>query len=113
VRATKLYELYKVPEYLLIHLKRFKHTSVSDGKICSFVNYPLKNFNLKEFAVENAGVFELYGVINHYGSLKGGHYTSFVKKADKWYEFDDSSVSPIIENRVVSSSAYVLFYKKT
>ncbi len=27
-------------------------------------------------------VYDLYGVVNHYGSLIGGHYTAFVRLCD-------------------------------
>lgn len=34
-------------------------------------------------------------VSNHYGGLGGGHYTAYAKNPfyDKWFEFNDSSVS--------------------
>lgn len=31
---------------------------------------------------------------------------------DKWYEFDDSRVTPADEEMIKTSAAYVLFYKK-
>lgn len=31
---------------------------------------------------------------------------------DRWYEFDDSHVSPIGEHQIKSSAAYVLFYRR-
>lgn len=30
-----------------------------------------------------------------------------------WYDFDDSHVSPISEDKIKSSAAYVLFYRRT
>lgn len=32
-------------------------------------------------------------------------------KENKWYDFDDSQVTPINEENVSSNAAYVLFYK--
>ena len=39
-------------------------------------------------------VYDLIGVINHFGGLGGGHYTAFGKNevTGQWYEFDDSYV---------------------
>jgi ubiquitin carboxyl-terminal hydrolase 4/11/15 len=58
-------------------------------------------------------LYDLYAVSNHYGSLAFGHYTAYCKNFEngKWYDFNDSSVSPV-ENasEVVSGAAYVLYY---
>lgn len=42
-----------------------------------------------------------------------GHYTAYGKNAinGKWYDFDDSSVSQVSEDKVVSDAAYNLFYQ--
>ena len=37
------------------------------------MKYPLENLEI------NNEKFDLYAVINHFGSLNSGHYTSFVK----------------------------------
>ena len=58
-------------------------------------------------------IYDLYAVSNHYGSLNGGHYTAHAKNIDgSWYNFNDSSVSLANTNRVCSSGAYVLFYRR-
>ena len=55
----------------------------------------------------------MYAVSNHYGGTGGGHYTAFGKNPidGKWYSFNDSSCSPAQTNRIVSDSAYNLFYR--
>ena len=44
----------------------------------------------------------------------GGHYTCYVKNAnEKWYHFNDTCVSEVERNEsIISSKAYVLFYRK-
>ena len=38
---------------------------------------------------------------------------AYVFLADnKWYEFDDSNVSEIDENKLITDNAYCLFYRK-
>jgi len=81
------------------------------------VNYPLHELDLSSYVKSpstEAPIYDLYAVSNHYGSLGGGHYTAFGqnKNDQKWYKFDDSSVSKMDENKVRSSSAYVLFYRR-
>jgi len=43
-------------------------------------------------------MYDLIGVINHFGGLGGGHYTAFGKNevTGQWYEFDDSYVRFLI-----------------
>lgn len=63
--------------------------------------------------------YELYGVVNHFGNLTTGHYTSFVKKASRnksrkdWCYFDDAKVLyNCAENQVLNRSAYCLFFQR-
>jgi len=53
-------------------------------------------------------------VSEHYGSLGGGHYTACAKNFldQRWYNFNDSHVSPTSASQAVSNSAYVLFYRR-
>jgi ubiquitin carboxyl-terminal hydrolase 4/11/15 len=48
-------------------------------------------------ATKNPLKYSLYGVINHYGSMDGGHYTAFARNRydKKFYLFDDSYVSEV------------------
>ena len=60
-------------------------------------------------------LYDLYAVSNHFGSLNGGHYTATClnQATGKWYYFNDSSVSPVDDNRmIISSAAYLLFYRQ-
>lgn len=60
-------------------------------------------------------VYDLWGVVNHYGGLGGGHYTASALNMidNRWYEFSDDRVS-MVENEpdLVTSAAYVLFYSR-
>lgn len=62
--------------------------------------------------VSNKSTYDLFGVVNHYGSQNFGHYTSAVKVDGEWIEFNDSSVHKATETDVVGEGAYILFYKK-
>ena len=57
-------------------------------------------------------VYELIGISQHSGTMGGGHYTAITRSADngKWYDFNDSMVSPS-QPSTPSKSAYVLFYR--
>lgn len=60
-------------------------------------------------------IYDLYAVSNHYGSLAFGHYTAYCKNpiTGLWYDYNDSTVSEMNNPQdVVSSAAYVLYYKR-
>ncbi|KAL6764576.1 hypothetical protein V8C86DRAFT_3084010 [Haematococcus lacustris] len=59
-------------------------------------------------------LYQLYAVINHYGSLGGGHYTAFVQEpgSSRWFAYDDSRVTPVSIEEVCSPAAYVLFFRR-
>ncbi|XP_061566161.1 uncharacterized protein LOC133420484 [Cololabis saira] len=64
--------------------------------------------------------YEIYAFVEHFGSLRGGHYTATIKSQDedRWYEFNDSTVTPLhkqmFQNHTTekSNTAYLLFYRK-
>jgi len=111
-QAFKKIDLWKLPQVLLIHLKRFTQ---SREKMTHLVKYPLSNFSLAEFvinAVEKNTTYRLAGVIAHTGSLGGGHYTAYGYNSQQWFLFNDATVAPVNEEQVVTHNAYVLFYLK-
>ena len=55
--------------------------------------------------------FKLCGTINHIGNINYGHYYSYIKIGELWYEFNDSIVNKI-KMEFNSSSVCVLFYEK-
>ena len=84
-------------------------------KITAKVEFPLQGLDLSEWVLSpETDVYDLYAVSNHFGSLGGGHYTSycFHAKHDQWYEFNDSKVTKINAEDTISPHAYILFYKK-
>ena len=83
------------------------------------MDFPLKDLDLSKYILSNditkSIKYDLFAVANHYGSLTYGHYTAFCKNSinEKWYEFNDSCVYEITDlSKIVSSNAYVLFYKQ-
>jgi len=114
--ANKKMDLWKVPDVLILHLKRFKYSKYSRDKLDTLVEFPLEGLDLAPFVVnedesKNA-IYDLYAVSNHFGGLGGGHYTAFAKNIvdGQWYNLDDSSVSRVDPARIRSPAAYVLFY---
>ncbi|XP_073062092.1 ubiquitin carboxyl-terminal hydrolase 5-like isoform X1 [Primulina eburnea] len=117
-QARKKLDLWRLPEVLVIHLKRFSYSRSVKHKLDTFVNFPIHDFDLTNYVASKSNtqrqIYELYSLTNHYGSMGSGHYTAHIKLLDenKWYNFDDSHISPINEEDVKSAAAYVLFYRK-
>ncbi|XP_047968129.1 ubiquitin carboxyl-terminal hydrolase 5-like isoform X2 [Salvia hispanica] len=117
-QASKKLDLWRLPEVLVIHLKRFSYSRSMKHKLDTFVNFPIHDFDLTNYVANENNtrrqIYELYALTNHYGSMGSGHYTAHIKLLDenRWYNFDDSHISPINEEDVKSAAAYVLFYKR-
>ncbi|CAB3993110.1 ubiquitin carboxyl-terminal hydrolase 15-like isoform X1 [Paramuricea clavata] len=116
-QATKKFDLWSLPKMLIIHLKRFSYNRFWRDKLDIKVDFPLTNFDMSKYVMNEGhppAIYDLHAVSNHFGGLGGGHYTAFCKNPnkDQWYNFDDSSVSSMVEDRVVSSSAYLLCYTR-
>ncbi|KAF8466708.1 hypothetical protein BDZ91DRAFT_657727, partial [Kalaharituber pfeilii] len=117
-RASKKFELWKSPDILVIHLKRFSSSRISRDKIDVLIDFPVEGLDLTDrVGKQNDGkelIYDLFAVDNHYGGLGGGHYTAYAKNYEdgKWYHFDDSSVSQTNPSNVTTSAAYLLFYRR-
>jgi hypothetical protein len=80
------------------------------------INYPVHDLDLSNYVCvdKDKAKYDLYAVSCHFGGVGGGHYTAYAKNfaTNKWYNFDDSSVSEVNEANVVTAAGYVLFYRR-
>ena len=117
VTVTKRFSIFFVPKLLIICLNRFyKEGNSYYGKNSEFIDFPLNNLDMGKYVCgpdKDYSKYDLFAVSQHYGGTGGGHYTAVCKNIDgNWYDYNDSTCSPSSSNHVVSSSAYVLFYRK-
>lgn len=91
--SIKRLNFIKLPQVLFIHLSRFSVFNLTD-KLDTVIKYPLElKFNSGTHEIG----YKLVGLINHYGNLKSGHYTSLTNKSGDagrpcWCYFDDDQV---------------------
>ena len=131
VRAMKTMELWKLPNVLIVHLKRFefKHALRRD-KLDTLVEFPLEGLDVNVHCASQQGgsmvvddhvpaIYDCFAVVNHFGRMGFGHYTAFARPWDEtgisqdWALFDDSRVQNVDDPRaVISPAAYVLFYRR-
>jgi len=97
-----------LPVILVIHLKRWGYDL---NKNKTFVDIP-RLLDVSDYSLTQECNYELFGIINHEGSVMGGHYFSYIKKGDDWFMFNDTSVHKVQPSVVISSKNYCLFYRK-
>lgn len=123
VDAVKKLEVWREPDVLILHIKRFHFSGVHYEKLNTPVEVPWKELNLRPWIVgpTASGMvsYELYGVACHWGGMSGGHYTSFCinseGKEQVWLKFNDESVTSVSFSQElddISRQCYVLFYRK-
>mmetsp|Transcript_35393 Transcript_35393/g.57340 ORF Transcript_35393/g.57340 Transcript_35393/m.57340 type:complete len:645 (+) Transcript_35393:221-2155(+) len=126
-QSTKKLSVFKFPNVLVIHLKRFEFRGYSRSKIQTHVVAPkrLEREHLSVIAdIKSASAenhincsYGLYAIANHMGTCNGGHYKAHANIGpgiqDDWRCFNDSRVSSTLDTSAgQGSSAYVLFYRK-
>ncbi|XP_039986153.1 ubiquitin carboxyl-terminal hydrolase 16 isoform X2 [Xiphias gladius] len=139
--ALKQMLISSPPPVLTLHLKRFQQNGYSICKVNRHVQFPFI-LDLAPFcAVKCKNVTEgdtqilysLYGIVEHSGTMRSGHYTAYVKVRPElptpssnglavegvaepprgsWFHISDTSVQSVSESKVQSCQAYLLFYER-
>ena len=109
---TKELKIERLPEYLIIVFKRFKFISKYFTKIESLITFPFEYLKLDNYLMQKNKKnkkYDLFGVINHIGSMSKGHYYCSIKQENKWIRYEDSYV--IEDDDINVSNVYILVYK--
>ncbi len=122
--STKKTTIWKEPRYLVLQFKRFVYDNYGDlNAIKDAVSFPLVDLNLQYFMHQDSNEqrrsYDLYGMVNHYGNLDGGHYISFLynENLKRWVEYNDSHVGTVKDDDIedianASEETYILFYRR-
>lgn len=127
--ATKRILINRAPPILTIHLKRFSQDargrlSKLNGHVVFGETIDLRPYLDPRCLGTDEYKFRLIGVVEHLGTMRGGHYVAYVrglnanKKADKestdsvWYHASDAYVREASLEEVLRCEAYILFYEK-
>ena len=84
--------------------------TVNELNLTPYLSGPLQS--------DSRPVFDMYGVVCHFGSVYGGHYTAFAKNlgSQQWNHYNDNAIQ---ESKIPSespedhSSGYILFYQRS
>lgn len=119
VHAAKQVRFMLLPKYLIIVLKRFERDGMMTRKINTMVSFPIDDLDLAAYTIgydKYDSMYKLKSIGCHMGGVNGGHYNAVCRGEDnKWYLFDDSSVSEYnikSEIPILQSKAYMLIYER-
>ncbi|CAN6542874.1 unnamed protein product [Malus baccata var. baccata] len=115
-KAKKKLTILEAPNILTIALKRFQ--SGKFGKINKPIRFP-EILDLAPFmssTSDKSPIYRLYGVVVHLdimNSAFSGHYVCYVRNSqNKWFMVDDSTVTPVELEKVLTKGAYMLLYSR-
>ncbi|KFW89970.1 Ubiquitin carboxyl-terminal hydrolase 16, partial [Phalacrocorax carbo] len=143
--AQKQMLISLAPPILTLHLKRFQQAGFNLRKVNRHIKFPevidLAPFctvKCKNVAEGHTKVlYSLYGVVEHSGTMRSGHYTAYAKMRSmnnhlsdlvlrgqspqaletepvkgQWFHISDTHVQAVSASKVLSSQAYLLFYER-
>lgn len=121
--ATKSILISKAPSVLTIHLKRFTQDargrfSKLNGHVRFRETIHLNPYMDPRCTENNTFQYRLVGVVEHSGTMRGGHYVAYVRGSKDygdcvWYHTSDSYVHQASLEEVLRCEAYILFYERT
>ncbi|CAO2606038.1 Ubiquitin carboxyl-terminal hydrolase 16 [Lemmus lemmus] len=133
------------PPVLTVHLKRFQQAGFDLCKVNKHIKFPeildlapFCTLKCKNVAEESTRVlYSLYGVVEHSGTVRSGHYTAYTKARPassrlsnlvlhgdipqdcemestkgQWFHISDTLVQAVPVAKVLNSQAYLLFYER-
>lgn len=117
--CNKNTKIWALPDYLIIHLKRFNKDMTKNYNL---INFPLIDLDLTKYISpdkldKNKYIYDCYAINYHSGTLEAGHYWSACKNLDSnWYNFNDANVSRYEKTnynaQLITKDAYILFYHR-
>ncbi|XP_071713422.1 ubiquitin carboxyl-terminal hydrolase 2 [Rutidosis leptorrhynchoides] len=121
--ACKRILINRVPPILTIHLKRLSQDARGRlSKLNGHVDFE-DIIDLEPYmdpSCKDGGTYKyrLIGVVEHIGTMRGGHYVAYVRGGVKgnngdrsWYHVSDANVREVSFEEVLRCEAYILFYE--
>ncbi len=114
---TEKPELLNQPDFLVLHMKRFKQLETM--KLVK-INDPIDlagNWEIDmstAFGAKEKVPYKVMGFAIHQGNIGGGHYISYVNEQGKWYKVDDLTCLSVEEKTAFDEAkqGYVYFLQK-
>ncbi len=121
--------LRQPPDCLIAQLMRFTYNNGQLQKIRLPIRIQPSNLDLSHLILDNAlskekvshpmkkcFQYNLYAMCVHLGDTRG-HYIAYAQVSDRWFKFDDASVTQVnidyeVSTKTVRENAYLLFYRR-
>jgi len=102
--ASQRKEITEWPTNLIVWLRRYQQDGMKFSKYSQEIMAP----------IQWRHDYKLKGVVFHSGNLYGGHYVYAGLVDEKWYLFNDSSVSELSHNSLANivNNGYIYYYTK-
>jgi len=101
------------PSVLVVHVKRFAKDAASEEDV-----WVKRDDDVQaQLVVEGdaTSLYRLFAVVEHFGSVEGGHYTCdvlFSEAESRWVNCDDDKMTEVAEATVANGrDGYIFFYK--
>lgn len=99
---SKSVRIVRHPRILSLHLKRFSYDTAAK-KIDSHIS-------LSAPLDIDGNFYDVFGFVNHSGSMDYGHYSSYVLLDRTWYRIDDEDVSVMSPTDIPRTGSYIIYY---
>lgn len=118
---TKITTICSLPQILVLAIQRYNNKDrmmknnteiVFEEKINLTELIDRECYDYSSSSSSSSTTYNLFGAINHIGSINSGHYYANIKIKGEWYNFDDSKVTKLKNIPFASSEVYILFYSK-
>jgi len=120
--GRRRFKILRLPRYLVLHMKRFYKNNFFIEKNPTIVNFPVKNWEVKDSVplpplkpggTPQPSKYNLIANICHDGKAGEGVYRCHVHRSaeDLWYENQDLSVVEVLPQMVALSETYMQVYE--
>ena len=118
-RAIKREQIARLPPVQLVAIKRFINIGpygTQQRKVRGRIPWNLDAFDFSPWCAFSRNpytghsepkVYRTEAIIEHHGSMGGGHYLMYNRTSDGWIQCDDSSVSVVPADSVVTEDSYI------
>ncbi|KAF9907370.1 hypothetical protein EC991_011019 [Linnemannia zychae] len=123
VSDLKKFQITRLPNYIILHIKRFSKNSFVKEKNPTIVTFPIKNLSMAEFVADPEkekvlGLqYDLLANITHEGDPSIPNTTSYKvhlqhRAKEQWYQIQDLFVEEINAQMIFLSESYIQVWER-
>ncbi|KAF9581381.1 hypothetical protein BGW38_001628, partial [Lunasporangiospora selenospora] len=118
VADLKCFQIMRLPNYIILHIKRFSKNNFVEEKNPTIVTFPIKNLSMIEFVSDPekektlGQYYDLLANITHEGDPATPNTTSYKvhlqhRAKEQWYQIQDLFVEEINAQMIFLSESYI------